>query len=152
MIFLLLSLTLHAKVLLDEVSVTDKATFSFNTVCDALVTHETPLIEALSGTELDCMGKKVSVAEFCEKELIQDPYYLRGYIKDQKVVCLSGKKVLFKYVCGEYCLNTATASCEAIKHKLARRLDLVHASFVKHKQLNCFYESLPLKKEILGVK
>lgn len=102
------------------------------------------------------MGKKVSVGKFCEKELAADPYYLRGYIdkSSKQVVCVSGKKVLFKYLCVKLsdkslCDGEAKASCQFIQEKLAKRLDLVHSSFVKNpkgiKQLNCFFESLPLK-------
>jgi pyruvate kinase len=109
------------------------------------------------------MGKKVNVGSFCEKELAADPYYLRGYLdKDSsEAVCVSGKKVLFKYLCVKIsdkalCSQEAKSSCEFIQSKLAKRLDMVHASFVKNekgiKQLNCFFESLPLseKKSLLG--
>ena len=35
------------------------------------------------------------------KKMVTDPYYLRAYIDKEKreVVCQSGKKVLFKYLC-----------------------------------------------------
>lgn len=124
-----------------------------------MVTHETPLIEVVSGTELDCMGKKIRVGEFCEKQLITDPYYLRGYIDSEKkeVVCISGKKVNFKYVCTkladkELCTEDAKKSCEVIKLKLAYRLDLVESVYDKNakglKRLNCRFESLPLSKKM----
>lgn len=123
-----------------------------------MFSHESPLIDAVSGTELDCMGKKTEVSEFCLKATAADPYYLRAYIdKDKReVVCVSGKKVLFKYQCvkmsdQKLCSGEAKTSCEFIRKKLAYRLDLVHSSFVKSekgiKQLNCFFESLPLKEK-----
>lgn len=123
-----------------------------------MFTHESPLIDAVSGTELDCMGKKVKVGDYCEKVTAADPYYLRAYVDKEKreVVCVSGKKVLFKYQCVKLsdkalCSGEAKNSCKYIQKKLARRLDLVHASFVKSekgiKQLNCFFESLPLKEK-----
>lgn len=158
MVFLFLFiLNSWAGVIQDDVTVTDKVSFSFKTVCDRMVTHESPLIDAASGTEIDCMGKKVNVAEFCDKEMAQDPYYLRGYVDStsKQVVCKSGKKVIFKYMCVKFadralCSKEAKSACEEIKLKLARRLDIVHSSFVKTekgiKQLNCFYESLPLKE------
>ena len=97
-LFPLLSL---AHVLQDDVSSVSKSRFSFSTVCQKMVAHESPLIEPLSGTELDCMGKKVQVSDFCEKELAQDPYYLRGWVDadTKEVVCQSGKQVIFKYLC-----------------------------------------------------
>jgi hypothetical protein len=119
------------------------------------------LVEVVSGTELDCMGKKVSVGEFCEKELAHDPYYLRGYVdrKSQQVICHSGKKVLFKYQCvktsdKKFCQSSPRASCDLIKSKLAKRLDIVHASITQNPvgitELNCYFESLPLKEQTLG--
>lgn len=156
--FLLVPFLSFAHIIQDDVSVTEKSRFSYQSVCSKMVAHDSPLIEVTSGTELDCMGTKVSVGKFCEKELIADPYYLRAYVdQDQKqVVCVSGKKVLFKYLCVKLsdkalCSQEAKKSCEHIQNKLARRLDLVHSSFVKNekgiKQLNCFFESLPLTEK-----
>ncbi len=119
---------------------------------------DSPLIDIVSGTKIDCMGKKVDVGEFCDKELATDPYYLRAFIDKEKneVVCVSGKKVLFKYLCVKLtdkamCSQDAKLSCSYIQNKLARRLDMVHWSFVKNergiKQLNCFFESLPFKEK-----
>ncbi len=147
-----------AHVIQDDVSLTEKSRFSFKTVCSEMVSHDTPLIDALSGTELSCMGKKIQVRQFCEKKLAADPYYLRAYVdkEDKEVVCVSGKKVLFKYQCVKLsdralCSQTAEKSCLQIREQLAKRLDLVHSSFVKSekgiRQLNCFFESLPLSEK-----
>ena len=159
MIFAILLLPLFAfsNVIQDDVSTTDKIRFSFKTVCQKMVTHETPLIEIVSGTVIDCMGKKVDVGNFCDKEMAADPYYLRAYVdrESKEVVCHSGKKVLFKYQCVKLsdrilCDSKAQASCQQMKQKLAKRLDLVHASIIKNekgiKELNCYFESLPLKE------
>lgn len=124
-----------------------------------MVSHEAPLIEYVSGTEIDCMGKKVKVSDFCEKELAQDPYYLRAFVVEdsKEVVCESGKKVLFKYLCVKLtdralCGTEAKKSCENIRLKLARRLENVHASFTKNekgiKQLNCYFEASPLERTL----
>ncbi len=154
-LFFLISFS-YAGVVRDEVSVTDKVNFSWKTVCSKMVTHESPLIEPVSGTEIDCMGKKVSVSDFCFKEMAHDPYYLRGYVVEssKEVVCQSGKKVNFKYQCvrladKQLCGQTAVRACEEIRQKLARRLDVVHQSFTRNekgiKELNCYFEALPLK-------
>lgn len=101
------------------------------------------------------MGKKIEVGHFCDKELAADPYYLRAFIDKEKreVVCHSGRKVLFKYLCvklsdKDLCDKEAKVSCTTIQKKLAKRLDIVHFSFTKNekgiKQLNCYFESLPL--------
>jgi hypothetical protein len=81
---LLFPFLVFANVIQDDVSTTDKIPFSFKTVCQKMVTHESPLIEIISGTELDCMGKKVDVGIFCDKEMAADPYYLRGYVDKLK--------------------------------------------------------------------
>ena len=159
MIFAILLLPLFAfsNVIQDDVSTTDKIRFPFKTVCQKMVTHETPLIEIVSGTVIDCMGKKIDVGNFCDKEMAADPYYLRAYVdrESKEVVCHSGKKVLFKYQCVKLsdrilCDSKAQASCQQMKQKLAKRLDLVHASIIKNekgiKELNCYFESLPLKE------
>lgn len=118
---------------------------------------EGALIEVINSTTLDCMSKKVNVSDYCEKELAADPYYLRGYVdEEQKLVhCQSGKKVNFRYQCvklsdKELCSQEAKKACGVIRHKLARRLDLVESSFSKNpkgiKELSCRFESLPLSK------
>jgi ribosomal protein S17E len=144
----------YAGVVKDDVSVSDRVTFSWKSVCSKMVTHEAPLIEPVSGTEIDCMGKTVNVSDFCEKEMAHDPYFLRGYVREdsQEVICQSGKKVIFKYQCvrladKRICSQLAEVSCKEIRNKLARRLDIVHHSFTKNekgiKELNCYFESLP---------
>lgn len=160
-LLLLLPILSWAGVVKDDVSTVDKINFSLKSVCLKMVTHESPLIEIVSGTEIDCMGKKVSVSSFCEKEMAQNPYYLRAYIdRDKKeVICHTGKKVIFKYQCVKLsdksiCRPGHRKSCEDLKIKLARRLDIVHTSYTKNekgiKELNCFFESLPLQDKADG--
>lgn len=155
LILLLISLSAHSHIILDDVATTAKTPFSYQTVCRKMVNHESPLIEAVSGTQLDCMGKKIEVRDFCHKEMAHDPYYIRAYIneEDKQVICHSGKKVLFKYLCVKLadkrlCSQDARKSCLAIREKLAKRLDLIHSSIIKNekgiKQLSCFFDSLPL--------
>lgn len=154
--YLFFPIFLFAHVIKDDVSTTDKLRFSFSRVCSKMVSHESPLIEVISGTELDCMGKKVLIEKFCDKEMAADPYYLRAYIDSdtKEVVCQAGKKVVFQYLCVKMsdkhlCSQDAKISCAGIQSKLAKRLDMVHSSFTKNekgiKQLNCYFESLPLK-------
>ncbi|MFP5387610.1 MAG: hypothetical protein ACLGHN_16155 [Bacteriovoracia bacterium] len=157
-LFLLFPILSFAHIVQDDVSITEKSRHSFKTVCAKMFSHDSPLIEVASGTVLDCMGKKLEVGKYCEKAMAADPYYLRAYIdqKSKEVVCVSGKKVLFKYQCVKLsdkslCSQEAKASCKYIQGKLAKRLDLVHFSFVKNekgiKELNCFFESLPLAEK-----
>jgi len=159
--FLLIPLIAFSNVVQDDVSTINKINFSLKFVCHKMVKHESPLIEVVSRTELDCMGKTVDVGAFCDKELAADPYYLRAYVNlsAKEVVCHSGKKVIFKYQCvklkdKKLCESSAKASCIQIKMKLAKRLDIVHSSFTKNekgiKELNCYFESLPLKESPSG--
>jgi hypothetical protein len=152
--FLLIPLLSQASVIQDDVSTTEKNRFPFKTVCQKMVSHESPLIEVISGTILDCMGKKVDVIQFCDKQMAQDPYFLRGYVDElsKEVVCHSGKKVIFKYQCVKLtdkrlCDSAPKISCQEIQKKLARRLEIVHASVTKTekgiKELNCYFESVP---------
>jgi hypothetical protein len=156
--FLFIPLFTFAHILQDDVSVVERTRFPLKEACTKAGFADSPLIEVISGTVFDCMGRKVEAAELCNKELAHDPYYLRGYVDDEKkeVVCVSGKKVLFKYLCVKLsdkalCSQNAESSCAHIQNKLARRLDLVHSSFVRSekglKQLNCFFESLPLNEK-----
>lgn len=150
--FLLLPQASWGRVLTDDISLTSKETFTLKEFCQEMVTHPSPLIEIKSKSLVDCMGKKVKVEDFCLKKMATDPYYIRGYASDNKVRCLSGKKVVFRYACkkkDKYCKDNAKNTCTQLKRKLAYRLDLVHASLIdieSGKQLNCFYESLPLQK------
>lgn len=150
---LLLPFISFAHIIQDDVTVTDKASFSLTSVCQKMVTHESPLIDVISSNAIDCMGKKIEVADFCDKELAQDPYFIRGYVDKEKrqVICQSGKKVIFKYLCvklidKQYCTGNHKASCMNLRPKLARRLELVHSSQIKNEkgipQLSCFFESL----------
>jgi hypothetical protein len=144
-----------AHIIQDDVAIKDKSRHSLKYVCSKSGHPDAPLIEIASNREIDCMGKKIEVGGFCEKELATDPYYLRAYIDraKQEVVCVSGKKVLFKYLCvklsdRKLCSSKPESSCRYIQNKLAKRLDLVHSSIVSNdkgiKQLNCFFESLPV--------
>lgn len=155
---LLIPFLAFGHIIQDDVSVTEKSRHSLKQVCTKMGHTESPLIDIISGTQIDCMGRKVEVGEFCDKELAADPYYLRAYIDREKneVVCVTGKKVIFKYLCVKLsdkamCSGEAKTACTFIQKKLAKRLDMVHSSFVRNekgiKQLNCFFESLPLKEK-----
>jgi hypothetical protein len=155
---LLLPLLSFATVSQDDISHLEKNAFPVRAVCKKMVPHDSPLIEVVSSTEIDCMSTKVNVGKFCEKEMAADPYYLRAYTNKEKkeVVCVSGRKVIFKYLCAKIsdrtlCSKKAPESCRDIQAKLAKRLDIVHSSFTQNpkgiKQLNCYFESLPLNQK-----
>jgi hypothetical protein len=147
-----------AHIVQDDVSIQGKFRHSFKNVCIKMGHPDSPLVEVASGSTLDCMGRKIDIVEFCDKELAQDPYFIRAYIDQdkQEVICVTGTKVLFKYQCVKLtdkalCSKEAKFSCAYIQKKLARRLDMVHSSFTSNekgiKQLNCYFDSLPLKEK-----
>lgn len=159
-VVLLFPFLASAHVVRYDVSLLEKASFSFQTVCEKSYKVESPLIEAISGTELDCMGRKTDVTDFCAKELAYDPYLLRGEVDKTKrqVHCTSGKKAHLKYQCVKLAdkalCQDAKKSCQQMRQKLARRLDIVHSSVTKNdkgiSELNCYFESLPLKERMDG--
>ncbi len=157
--FALIPLLAFSHVIQDDVTVSEKNRYSFKTVCSKSGHPDSPLIEVFSGSTLDCMGRKIDAADFCDRERAGDPFYLRAVVNAdrQEVICVSGKKVLFRYLCVKLtdralCSQTADFACTYIKAKLARRLDLVHGSFLKNekgiKQLNCFFESVPATETV----
>ena len=158
--FLFLSILSFAGVVKYDVTTTDTAEFSFQTACSRSFSHDSPLIEAKSSTELDCMSKILVAGDFCAKALAGDPYLLRGEVDAEKklIRCYSGKKAILKYQCVKFSdrdlCHKPKEACEKMKHKLARRLDIVHSSVTKNEkgvqELNCYFESLPLKEEFRG--
>ncbi|MFY7994066.1 MAG: hypothetical protein ACOVP4_12280 [Bacteriovoracaceae bacterium] len=136
---------------MDQISDTKKINYTFSEVCKKSVSHETPLIEFVSPKEIDCMGKKIQVLHFCDKELAADPYFLRGIAEEatRQVICISGKRLIFKYVCAKksdsvFC-DVASLGCLEVKNQLATRLYAIRATITKNekgqKELNCYFDS-----------
>jgi hypothetical protein len=148
-----------AHVIQDDVTVTEKTRYSLKSVCSKSGHPDSPLIEVISGTTIDCMGRRIDAADFCDREHAADPFYLRAVLNAdrQEVICVSGKKVIFRYLCVKLtdralCSRSADYACGYIKGKLARRLDIVHAAFLKNEkgiqQLNCFFDSLSAGEKV----
>lgn len=143
-----------AGVVLDQISDIKKINYTFSEVCKKSVSHETPLIEFVSPKEIDCMGKKIQVLNFCDNELATDPYFLRGIADEatKQVTCVSGKRLIFKYACAKksdsvFC-DVASLGCLEVRNQLATRLYAIRATITKNekgqKELNCYFDS---KKE-----
>lgn len=138
----------QAKILKDEVISIGEEEYSFSSVCKKMLKMNAPLIEIKNISNLDCMGKIVPVYKFCDEQLADDPYYIRGYIDKikRKVVCKKGKKVILKLTCdspGVNCKDTELA-CFNLQQKYAARLKLDHHSKFKNKKvdvLNCYFSS-----------
>ena len=151
---LLLCNPLNAKILQDEVVISDEKIFSFEQVCKELTGRESPLISAQSMTQLDCMGMIIKVGDFCDKKTQDDPYYIRGLVdKTQKrVICKSAKRVHMKYECenvqDRFC-QEAELGCYLLQELFAKRLKTSHATILpegKSKILSCHF--LPKNEDL----
>ena len=137
---------------MDQISHSEKFTYSFKDVCSKMVTHPSPLIDFVSSKSIDCMGKKVEVMEFCDQMRAADPYYLRGiaHKSSKTVTCQSGRTLKFQYLCEtrkeiEAFCKSAQDGCLEVKKKLARRLIVIRARLTQNdlnqKILNCDFDN-----------
>ena len=140
-----------AKIIKDEKYITGQTEFSFEEACKYLTKRKSPLIDFSSISSLNCMGKKVEVAKFCDYKEAANQYFIRGIVNKTKkrVICLSSKRVIIKYSCegkkDRFC-EDAEIGCFLIKEKLARRLKISHQSLTdsvtpsENKVLNCYFD------------
>lgn len=142
----LFSFSALSKIIRDDHYTIDFKVYSFQAVCKKLTQRESPLIEVVGISQLDCMGKKVFISKFCEVVEASNPYYTRGKIDklSKAVHCLSAKRVILKWECegesDQYCKDKEVG-CFLFKEKLAYRLKLVHASLTEKKFLNCYFDT-----------
>jgi hypothetical protein len=134
-----------SKILKDEVLSLGSEQFSYNTVCQKMLKKEFPLIDYVNANHLDCMGTHVRVGRFCDREMPETPYLIRGYVDrdKKKVICKKGKKVILKAECvGDYkCLDTQM-DCYKLGQIYAIRLNLDHHSSsieAEKKVINCYF-------------
>lgn len=141
-LFLFFSVSAHAKILKDEVSLIKETQFSFHEVCLEMTKRKAELIEKKSISKLDCMGAEVDVGKFCYKKMAHDPYYIRGVVSStsKEIICKSAKKVILKYFCkvGSPICKDAELGCFMLQEKLAARLKLSHFS-KNSNELNCYF-------------
>jgi len=140
----------QANITKDDITVTGQNEYSFTQTCKLLTKRESPLIEVLNISSLDCMGQAVNVSDFCYKIEVDNPFYVRAIIdrKDKKVICKSARRVIVKYECNraskeKFCQDKQIG-CYFLQEKLARRLKLVHSSVLPivgktYKELNCYF-------------
>ena len=138
----LLSLSLNANVLTDDIYIKDVRTFSFKDVCKKMVGKVYPLIGKENFAQVDCMKEKVDATKFCAKQLPEDPYLARGKVLDDKVECISSTRVIFKYRCKKndsLCFDKEIG-CFKVREKLANRLQLAHSSLRDKNVLSCYFD------------
>jgi len=141
----LCSSLLYAEIIKDDKYITGQSEFSFKEACKFLTQKESPLIDYVSVSTLNCMGKKLKVAPFCDDKEAANPYYIRAVVdqKSKKVKCLSSKKVILKYKCeGEkdkFCKDPEIG-CFLFKEQLAKRLKVAYQSLGEEGILNCYFD------------
>lgn len=149
-IFIIIPSFAFAGIVKNEVYLQSEKKFSFKEVCHKMVGKNTPLIEKISQSLIDCMGKKISARKFCEETFKDNPYFARGFVeKNSKLVnCQLATKVLVKYQCKKkddnYC-EESDLGCEGLKTYLAVNLKTTYHSFLTNptgeKFLSCYFEA-----------
>lgn len=106
-----------------------------------------PLVSGDSLTKIDCMGRKVSASEYCQRKYPDSSDLLRGVVdaKTKRVLCQFGEGLVFSYNCDNLgvCQKSAKSSCEVIRKKVAMNTFLTRSSFSdgKNKKLSCYFTS-----------
>jgi len=136
-----------AKVIQNDVTLSKKELFTYKDACEFMGHKESPLIEE-GLLELDCMGRKIQVSDFCQQKS-KDPGLLRGFVdrEEKKVVCQSGERVILGVLCDErdkkYC-QTSENGCLQLKKIFAARLELVHHALLENKEgkkVQCYFSN-----------
>ncbi|MFZ4712660.1 MAG: hypothetical protein ACOYL6_03005 [Bacteriovoracaceae bacterium] len=131
-----------------DVSGSDKISFDFKKVCEAMGFKETPIVSVPSINTLDCMGSKIAVMDFCLKDFAKDPRFIRAFIdrKDKLVVCEKASHIMLKYECEKKDDNRCIDSeigCYDLKKTLAYNLKVFRHSIlsVKDKKvISCIFD------------
>lgn len=104
------------------------------------------LIQTLDLSQLDCLGKKISVTDFCLKQKDLQQNLIRAYAdaKKETVVCETADRVILSYQCEQgdlYCAKSEEG-CSRLGPVLAKKLSLYHHSLIEReekKQLSCYF-------------
>lgn len=113
----------------------DKRFFELKNVCERMGHLHTPIIDISSSNELDCMGKKVSLLEFCLKDFKTNTKFIRGFAdkKEKKVICELASRIMLKLECDTKndinCMDSEIG-CTEFKKTLAHNLKLAQHSLI----------------------
>jgi hypothetical protein len=127
----------------------EKISFDYKKVCDVMGAKEAVIITAPTVNQLDCMGTKVTIIDFCLKDYAKDSKFIRAFVepKQKVVICEKAKRVILKYQCetkdSERCLDSEIA-CFDLKKTLAYNLKVFHhsAQGTKDKKvISCIFDS-----------
>jgi hypothetical protein len=88
--------------------------------------RDAPLIMA-EGTQLDCMGHKVSLKKFCQQQTAAN--FMRALANEQRreVICEHGTRGILEVACALADCHHPAQQCLAFKKLYAANLDLVHS-------------------------
>lgn len=116
----------------------DKIFFELKNVCERMGNLHAPIIDINNVNELDCMGKKVSLLEFCLKDFKTNPKFTRGFAdkKEKKVICELASRIMLKVECDTNndvnCMDSEIG-CTDFGKKLAHNLKLAQHSLLDPK-------------------
>ena len=100
LLFCLLSGEIWGKIWALDIRERRRMSYAYWEVCESFGHRDNVLVERLSYTQLDCMGKVVSVEQFCRKRHGHSPLYLRGFLPVKGgVICEKGLEVELEYEC-----------------------------------------------------
>lgn len=113
----------------------DKKIFDLKNVCERMGNLNSPIIEIPTLNEIDCMGKKVSLLEFCLKDFKNNPKFIRGFAdrKEKKVICELASRIMLKLECDTKndinCMDSEIG-CTEYQKTLAHNLKLAQHSLI----------------------
>lgn len=153
--FLLFSQASFARLLEYDVVGSDKHFFELKNVCERMGHQHSPIIDITSMNEIDCMGKKIKVIDFCLQDFKKDQKFIRGFAdkKEKKIICELASRVMLKLECDTKndinCMDSEIG-CTEYKKTLAYNLKLAQHSLidpsgqpedkkVRQKVLTCHY-------------
>lgn len=158
LILFFISPSIFAEVLKFDITGYNRKLFSYKDVCQEMGAKHLLIIDVISPLELDCMGKRVSVKDFCLKK-VNPQKFLRGYVstKLKEVTCEMGDEALLSLACNKqdrrFC-DKPQAGCEQLQKIYAFGHSLDHFSYNEKDVddiLNCYF-SRPIKYKQAKVK
>lgn len=124
--------------------------FELKSVCEEMGLKENLMVDIVNAHEIDCMGRKLKVVDFCQKKFpkLKDQtktFLTRSYVglATKRVYCQRADSVLLRLVCDQehapYC-EQPKAGCERLGAVFATQLPLVESTKIGT-VLKCYYSA-----------
>ena len=118
--------------------------FEYKKVCEAFRSDAT-LVYPKTLQDIDCMGKIISVTEFCKNEFPANPNLARCYIdlEEKRVVCQFAREVWVDVGCDSKVLKNCKnpkKQCEDLKKNFATMHKIYHASHLVD-SIKCYFSA-----------